>query len=129
MITNSTAAWVLETVKKLEVLERLQPGWDSHGGLPLNPGSLRLTLNLLNWLASDELPAPAVVLGSEGNVHLEWRMEGRELEMELGQGERIAFVKVYPNGRIEESESTANLPEEVRGLTSWLRFGELLSER
>jgi hypothetical protein len=123
-LTGSTAAWIFEAAKKLESLGELRPGWDSYGGLPLNRESRLLTLNVLGWLASDELPTPAVVLGSEGDVHLEWRTKGRELEVELAPGKRIAFVKVYPNGRIEEGERKSNLPEELRGLTCWLMHGE-----
>jgi len=109
-LTGSTAAWVFEAAKKLEALGKLRPGWDSYGGLPLNQKSRELTLNVLGWLASNELPTPAVVLGSAGDVHLEWRAKGRELEVDLGDGEKIAFVKVFPNGSIEEGESQANLP-------------------
>src|SRR5438094_153528 len=74
--TGSTAAWVFEAAKKLEALGKLRPGWDSYGGLPLTAKSRELTLNVLGWFASDELPTPAVVLGSGGNVHLEWRTKG-----------------------------------------------------
>jgi len=121
--TGSTATWVFETAKKLEALGRLQPGWDSYNGHSLSAGSRDLTLNVLGWLGSDELPTPAVVLGSEGNVHLEWKTKGRELEIELGDDEHMSFVKVYPNGFIEEGEEPANLPVKLRGLTLWLMYG------
>ena len=122
--TANTAAWVFDVAKKLEALGRLRAGWDSYGGLPLNPKSQALTLNVLGWLGSDELPTPAVVLGSCGNVHLEWRKRGRELEVDLGDGETVAFVKVHPSGLIEEGNGKADVPEELRGLTCWLMHGE-----
>jgi len=123
--TASVAAWVFEVAKKLDALGKLRPDWDSHGGLSLNQKSRDLTLNMLGWLASEELPTPAVVLGSAGNVCLEWRAKGRELEVDLGDGEKIAFVKVFPDGSIEEGERQTNLPTELRGLTSWFMHGEL----
>jgi hypothetical protein len=123
-LTGNTAAWVFEAAKKLENLGKLRPGWDSYGGRALTQKSRTLTLNVLGWLASDELPTPAIVLGSGGDVHLEWRTKGRELEVDLGDGERIAFVKVFPNGAIEEGERQANLPAELRGLTCWLMHGD-----
>jgi hypothetical protein len=122
-LTETTAAWVFDAAKKLEALGKLQRGWDSYGGLPLSPTSRKLTLNVLGWLASNDLPTPAVVLGSAGDVHLEWRTRGRELEVDLGNGDKIEFVKVYPNGNIEEGEHEANSPEELRGLTCWLMHG------
>lgn len=122
-LTGSSAAWVYEAAKKLEALGRLRAGWDSYGGRPLSRNSRELTVNVLGWLSSDDLPTPAVVLGSEGDVHLEWRAEGRELEVELGNGGKMAFVKVYPNGNIEEREGQASLPLELRGLAWWLMHG------
>src|SRR5580692_4082792 len=41
------SGWVFEAAKKLEALGRLQPGWDSYGGLPLLPEAKRLTHQVL----------------------------------------------------------------------------------
>src|SRR5579872_3088407 len=82
-VGGDTAGWVLEAAAKLETLGRFQIGWDSYGGLPLKAGAKDLTVRALRWLSHDELPAPAVVLGSGGTVQLEWRTKDKELEVEL----------------------------------------------
>jgi hypothetical protein len=122
VLSGSTASWVLDAAKKLEALGKLPAGWDSYGGLPLDSNAKKLTVSVLGWLGGNDLPVPAVVLGSAGTVQLEWRAKGKELEVELGKDNAVEFVKVYPNGDIEEGEEKANLPQRLRGLTRWLLY-------
>lgn len=119
-LSGATAAWVVEAAKKLDRLGRFRVGWDSYGGLPLKPSAQNLTLQVLDWLREDELPVPAVVLGSGGTVQLEWKAKGKELEVELRDNDSIEFVKVSPSGTIEEGETSVNLSGKLHDLTSWL---------
>jgi hypothetical protein len=119
-LSGDAAGWVVEAAKKLEALGRFRTGWDSYGGLPLRRGVKSLTLQVLGWLRKDELPVPRVVLGSAGNVQLEWRANGKELEIELRDNNSIEYVKVSPGGDIEEGESALNLSGSLRDLTGWL---------
>lgn len=119
-LSGATAAWVIEAAKKLDRLGRFRADWDSYGGLPLKPSAKNLTLRVLEWLRKDELPVPAVVLGSGGTVQLEWKAKGKELEVELRDNDTIEFVKVSPSGNIEEGETSVNLSGKLHDLTSWL---------
>ncbi|MGH7169348.1 MAG: hypothetical protein ACRELG_03615, partial [Gemmataceae bacterium] len=119
-----TASWVVEAAKKLEALGRFQKGWDSYDGLPIKLGAKRLALQVLGWLRKDELPVPAVVLGSAGTVQLEWRARGKELEVELRDDDSIEYVKVFPADReIEEGEAASDLSAKLHELTGWLLHG------
>lgn len=120
-LSGDTASWVVEAAKKLEALGRFQAGWDSYEGLSLRPGAKHLTLQVLGWLRKDELPVPAVVLGSAGTVQLEWRAKGKELEVELRDNDTIEYVKVSAAGEVEEGETTSDLSRKLHDLTSWLR--------
>jgi hypothetical protein len=119
-LSKDTASWVIEAAKKLEKLGRLRAGWDSYGGVPLKPGAKGLTVRVLDWLRTDELPVPAVVLGSGGTVQLEWRAKGKELEVELRDNSTIEYVKVSTSGDIEEGEATADLSGRLHDLSRWL---------
>jgi hypothetical protein len=119
-LSNQTANWVFEAAKRLDSLVRLQPGWDSHGGVALRADTKQLTLDVINWLKSERLPVPAVVLGSGGTIHLEWRKRGKELEVGIGERPGLDFIMVYPDGDIEEGQAKHQLPSRVRDLTSWL---------
>jgi hypothetical protein len=118
---GQTADWVLEAAKKLERLGRLRPGWDSYGGLALKPVVKDLTIQVLTLLRKDELPVPAVVLGSAGTVQLEWRGGGKELDLELLDNNTFEYVTVSRDGTIEEGEEGVNLPGKLRDLTAWLQ--------
>jgi hypothetical protein len=119
-MSGTSAPWVLDAAKKLEAIGKLPAGWDSHGGLTLDPNARKLTASVLGWLGNDNLPVPAVVLGSGGTVQLEWRAKGKELEIELGNDNTIEFVMVNPGGEIEEGHQNVGLPQKLRGLTWWL---------
>ena len=119
-LSDQTAGWVLEAAAKLEALGRFQPGWDSYSGLPLQRSAKDLTVRTLRWLRSDELPVPAVVLGSGGTVQLEWRTNDKELEVELRDNNTIEYVKVSSGGAIEEGEVTADLSAKLHDLSRWL---------
>jgi hypothetical protein len=117
------APWVMEAAKKLEALGRLPAGWDSHGGRPLNAASRELAVSVLGWLENEHLPVPAVVLGPNGTVQLEWRAKGKELDVELCGDSAINFVKESPEGELEEGRTDRNLQERLKKLTRWLMLG------
>ena len=121
---SGEAEWVVEAAKELEAIGRLRAGWDSYGGLPLNAQVKRFVVRVLGWLGTDPLPVPAVVLCSPGTVQLEWRTRsGRELEVELKEGDAIEYVKVSPQGHVEGGLAVRNVLGELRNLTDWLRHG------
>jgi hypothetical protein len=122
-LTGNSAAWVIEAARKLEALGSLHCGWDSYGGLPLTPTAKELTLRVLDWLGQNELPIPLVILGSSGDVHLEWRKKGRELEVELGGNRGIAFAKVHSTGEVEEGTEAVAMKDRLRNLSQWLMNG------
>ena len=117
----NTAVWVFEAVKKLEKLSHLERNWDSYDGLPLSPESRIITFDVLGWLKNQDLPVPSVVLGSNGTVHLEWRLKGKELELGFDGPRAMQYVKVSAEGNIDEGEENAELREKLCVLTSWLK--------
>jgi len=119
-LSGDTAGWVIEAVKKLESLGRFRANWDSYGGLPLTPRVKSFTIQVLGWLRKSELPVPAVVLGSAGNVQLEWRANGKELDVELRDDNSIEYVRASADGSIEDAEVAKALPETLSKLTLWL---------
>jgi hypothetical protein len=125
LVLHGEAAWVLEAVKKLEAIGRLQRNWDSYDGLPLTRESRELTILVLRQLQkqASDLPVPAVVLRSDGSIQLEWEIEGRELELGLNAGMEIEYAKVTPQGQIEEMTGDANNEGIIAYLTRWLRSG------
>jgi hypothetical protein len=117
-----TAPWVFETAKKLERLGQLPQNWDSYGGFRLSDGAKLMTLDALGWLRKQDLPVPAVVLGSAGTVHLEWRSHGKKLEIGFDDENTIEYLKVEASGVWEEDENVnTDVQEKLESLAEWLR--------
>jgi len=122
ILRGHAAPWVIDAAKKLEAIGKLPSGWDSYGGAPLDLNARTLTVNALGWLGNENLPVPAVVLGSGGTVQLEWRAGGRELEIEL-EKDGIEFLKVHANKEMEEGQAKTDLPRQLQDLSWWLLHG------
>ena len=114
-LTN-VAPWVRIAARKLASLEVHKEGWDSYGGHALTPRARDITVQVLGWLNSEELPVPAVVLGSGGTVQLEWRTRGRKLDVDLGEGEEIEFFMIDQEGHIDEGQTERDFPDRLRTL-------------
>jgi len=121
VLYGQSAGWVIDAVKRLESLGRRRGGWDSYGGLPLDPEIREFAVSILRLLDRDELPVPTVSLGSGGTVQFDWRSKGKELEVELKHGGRIEGVKIMPSGQMEEiGFGGYAAPSQLRQLSGWL---------
>lgn len=126
-IDARTANWVIRVVKKLDAIGRLERNWDSHDGLPVSAKAKRITFDALQWLKCQDLPVPAVVLGSGGTVHLEWSSNGKRLEVGFGDRGIDEYFKVDQHGEVEEND-TADFPdaevrERLEAFAEWLKNG------
>jgi hypothetical protein len=113
-------AWVQKTLEKIEAASRFKENWDSYGGKPLRSDVRAAAVRLLNHLQTENLPVPAVVLGSGGTVQFEWQVDGRELEVEVLPDGRLDCLKVWPDEQMEEREIGSGDLVELRELTQWL---------
>jgi len=122
VLDAETANWVIKAARKLEALGQLKRNWDSHDGLPLSQEAKRMTFDALKWLKNQDLPVPAVVLGSGGTVHLEWRSKGKELEIGFDDRGFAEYLKVDSHGEMEEEEDINDeIREKLMTLVEWLK--------
>jgi hypothetical protein len=112
--------WVAEAAKKLEAISGLQAGWDSYGGRPLTPAAKRSTVEVIRTLEGEDLPVPAVALCSGGTVQLEWRHNGRELDIDVGKGDEYEYVTCDQAGQVKEGRADRYSPSELSKLARWL---------
>src|SRR4051794_18619625 len=80
--TTTTPGWITEVEESLRALQKLPPGWDSHGGRPLHPHIGQAASTLLQQIVLPETPRPAVVPTGRGGVQFEWHVNGVDLEIE-----------------------------------------------
>ncbi len=83
-VSRGTSEWRLKVTARLAELERLAPGWDSDGGLPVRRRHANLASQFLGRLMGlGVVPVPDIVPLADGGVQLEWH---------TAQGRRIDFV-------------------------------------
>ena len=116
--------WLLATFQKLQEVAQLKKGWDSYGGLPLRQDIRIFAVELLRCIEGKDLQTPAVVLGSAGNVQFEWSSGGRELEIEVVSPNAFEYLKIFPNGEMEEGEVAFEFRDQLQQLMHWLKTGE-----
>lgn len=79
---------------RLAELERLAPGWDSEGGLPVGRRHANRAIQFLVRLmarGATPVPVPDIVPLADGGVQLEWH---------VAQGRRIDFVSDDDSGPV-----------------------------
>ena len=120
-----TAPWFIEASKKVEALGNLRRGWDSYAGEPLDARVKAIALDVIGWLSNIDLPAPDVSLPLMRCVHLEWRNDARELEIEIGR--KGIHVTVCQSGAVEECDIAQGetCPAELRGMALWFLTGQV----
>ncbi len=92
-------------IKQLKGLEALQPGWDSYGSAPIDPGALALAQRVLETLAAISGIEPMIVPTVEGGVQMEWDHDGGHLEIEVRPSYEILVYEVT-DGEVWERSLT-----------------------
>jgi hypothetical protein len=104
-------------------LSRLPQGWDSYGGTPLLHATRLRVDRFLGFIQHRDLPDPEIAIGSSGDVNVEWRFNGRELEVGIRHVGELEFVKVDERGAVSEGRFNDDVPEEWTPLFDWLSHG------
>ncbi|MFA7237016.1 MAG: hypothetical protein WC058_09145 [Phycisphaeraceae bacterium] len=78
-------AWWLHVLGRIRVFEGLKTNWDSYGAPAIAVRAMGETIKFLcDWLPPDA-PAPDIVPLPDGNIQVEWHMEGFDLEIKISE--------------------------------------------
>jgi hypothetical protein len=102
-------AWLKEIYDRISTLEKLEENWDSYGGLPVAAAAISRVRVLLSNLDIEDMPTPHVAPLPDGGVGLQWRVAGRDLEIEI-----------EPNGEthyLQTKVGTESVAGDVRSLS------------
>jgi hypothetical protein len=104
---------------QLDVLSRLNRGWNSHGAPTLTLTAVRTAKRVAQLLAVSTTVPPAVVPTNRGGVQLEWHARGLDIEVEV---DRAGAATVF----VEDSAGT--LDAEGSLSANWLVISKALRE-
>ena len=108
-----------EAMRRLGDLVKLPTNWDSYGSPPPTPRAVDTVMDLLLTIDDWNLPAVLVVPVSGGGLQLEWRMEDRELQLEIAGDGTAQYLQVEDGQPPREDEILPTV-EYVQALLAWL---------
>jgi hypothetical protein len=94
--------WLRPTLESIAPLLKLQAGWDSYGGQPIDQRVVKTAIEVLFSVMADDSPVPAIVPTSSGGLQLEWHRGGSDLEIMLAPSGEAIFD--FENASGEEIE-------------------------
>jgi hypothetical protein len=111
-----TVDWREVITARLAELERLAPGWDSEGALPVGRRHANLVMHFLVRLAAGgvtPLPLPDVVPLADGGVQLEWHIApGRRIDFVSDEeSDPMVLTQHDPDTFIETPARSVYMPE------------------
>jgi len=116
--------WLTSALADVARIAELPQDWDGYGSAPLGIKEREHVTKLLSSIDNADLPAPNIVPISGGGIQIEWQHNARELELEIIEGsEDLMFLKVYPDGMMEENSYPIADSDRTRELLDWLISG------
>jgi hypothetical protein len=82
-------SWRSEVMKRLEELRKLEFGWDGYQAQPVALANIIFALNMLESTCRNEVPAPQIVPGVNGDLQIEWHTLNGDLELHVIAPNRV----------------------------------------
>jgi len=116
--------WLTSALTDVARIAELPQNWDGYGSAPLGIKEREHVTKLLSSIDNADLPVPNIVPISGGGIQIEWQHNARELELEIVEGsEDLMFLKVYPDGMMEENSYPIADTDRTKELLDWLVSG------
>lgn len=103
--------------ERLDELSRLEPDWDSYGGLPPSSEALASARALLRVIlapkrngAGSRITPFSIVPIADGGVQLEWRGARADLELNVGPDGALSYLLIERGGDERSFQEGDDLP-------------------
>ncbi len=95
--------WGKAVTEKLDELIKLEHGWDGYNATPVSFANASFAQALLNEICkTDTPPPPQIVPGVDGDLQIEWHIQGVDIELHIVQPYNVRFwtndEQLCPNG-------------------------------
>ncbi|ULA59828.1 MAG: hypothetical protein LZF60_160158 [Nitrospira sp.] len=114
--------WQKELVLQVIACYSLEPNWDSYGGLSPSIETVWAAIELIDSIPQFDPPRPRIVPLATGGIQFEWRLDQKELDIEVAEDGSYRSLKFDPSSSANDTEKELPLTSlsEVKGLLSWL---------
>lgn len=118
VVVDSSVVWSQSVIDKLNLFCRLEEGWDGYNGKPVRLSTANFVIKMLERIYQPNFPEPQLVPGSNGDVQIEWHLEGLDLELHcLSPYNVIAWRETEATG--EDGEEVP-IRADFRTVMNWM---------
>ena len=106
-----------ELAARFRQIARLEENWNGHGAPPIDPDCIADAIRIIKMGLAIGLPAPAVALGGDAGIRIEWWDPDRwELSIDLVPGGQATYALdlLHPDGAIEASDGAMENDDQIR---------------
>ena len=117
----------------MDRLLALPDNWDGYGSPAITPAARDTTRHLVRHVAAFRVPVPKLVATPCGGLQWEWRLSGRELELEVRPSGQVEYLAVASDrereGPVSSTDELRHLLRELVSPSEWVeahyrqRFG------
>lgn len=103
-------------IEEIEALAQLEPDWDSYEAATISPRAITLAKDLVVYTAigaaSLRIEAHPSYIGPvpNGGVQIEWRRDGREIQVEVRPNQTLGCLLVKQHGAQRDREYQEDVP-------------------
>jgi hypothetical protein len=81
IVQDLVREWKPGVSQRLQELVRLPVGWDGYRGLPTRFEVAAFAYRVLESVCTSRDPEPQIVPGADGDLQIEWHLEGGDIEL------------------------------------------------
>lgn len=121
VILASESLWLTKAKSDLEQMKKMSANWGGYKSSPISPDLAKIAEDFLNCLEYEDIPTPFVTPLVSGSVQFEWKIQNRELEVDIINKTTIGFLKIENGIPISEREVDINDLSEIYNLIHWIK--------
>ena len=106
-----------ELAARFRQIARLEENWNGYGAPPVDPECIADAIRVIKIGLAIGLPAPAVALGGDGGMGIEWwEIERWQLWIALVPGGQNTYALnlSHPDGEVEASDGAIENDDQIR---------------
>jgi len=108
-ISDIAGQWQDAVKDRLELLIRLEEGWDGYSAFPVSFDNAMFAFRMLESICRSDTPAPQIVPGPSGDLQIEWHTHQGDIELWVrGPNNVHAWCKVSETQTEEEIDLTTD---------------------
>lgn len=119
LVIETNHSWRPEVLRRFETLRELKYGWDGYQAQPVSLANMVFALNMLESTCGNEIPAPQIVPGVNGDLQLEWHTLKGDVELHVIAPNRVRAWRSLDGSLPREDE--LELTIEFSAVAAWVK--------